>query len=88
VHVLLTKADKLAHSAQLTTLRAVRAQLAARSHDFSVQLFSAQSGQGVEEVQERLAGWLELPLTAETKTATKTAGKKKPRKQGERNRGC
>jgi len=87
VHVLLTKADKLAHSAQLATLREVRKQLAARSSDFSVQLFSAQSGQGVEEAQAFVAAWLELPLTVETETSTKTAGKKKPRKQGERNRG-
>lgn len=87
VHVLLTKADKLAHGARLATLRAVRKQLATRTGDLSVQLFSAHSGLGVEEVQQCLAAWLELPLTAETETGTKTAGKKKPRKQGERNRG-
>lgn len=90
VHVLLTKADKLGHGAQLAVLRTVRQRLAARAGRFSAQLFSAQSGQGIEEAQERLADWLELPLAGQTHTeekAKKSAGKKKPRKQGERNRG-
>ncbi|MCK7578067.1 MAG: ribosome biogenesis GTP-binding protein YihA/YsxC [Chromatiales bacterium] len=85
VHVLLTKADKLAHHAQLTTLREVRKRLAALSSDFSVQLFSAQTGQGVEEAQGCLATWLELPLTAGPDEGKRR--QKKPRKQGERNRG-
>jgi GTP-binding protein len=56
-HVLLTKADKLGRGAQAQTLRQVRAELA---EGHSVQLFSAQSGLGVEEARERLAGWLQL----------------------------
>lgn len=85
VHVLLSKCDKLAHGAQLTTLRTVRARLAVMPGELSVQLFSAQTGQGVEEAQAQIAGWLELP--AGEPEPAQTAGKKKPRKQGERNRG-
>jgi len=56
VHVLLSKADKLGRGAAQQSLAAVKRGLMARA---SVQLFSSVSGQGVEEAQQRLAGWLE-----------------------------
>jgi GTP-binding protein len=55
LHILLTKADKLGRGAGQQTLAAVKRGLMARG---SVQLFSALSGEGVEEAQQLLAGWL------------------------------
>lgn len=57
VHVLLTKADKLTRNHQNQALAAVRRALPAAS----IQLFSATSGQGVEEVRSLLAQWLKWP---------------------------
>ncbi|HEV2111617.1 MAG TPA: ribosome biogenesis GTP-binding protein YihA/YsxC [Gammaproteobacteria bacterium] len=56
VHVLLSKSDKLGRGAAQQSLAAVKRGLMARA---SVQLFSALSGDGVEEAQQLLAGWLE-----------------------------
>jgi GTP-binding protein len=55
VHVLLSKADKLGKSEAAKTLAEVRRAL--RGHG-SAQLFSAHSGQGVEDAQKLLAEWL------------------------------
>jgi GTP-binding protein len=74
VHVLLSKSDKLNKNDRLATLRAVRARLAERGAGASVQLFSALNGEGVEEAQSTLAGW--LGITA------KTADKKNPGNKG------
>ncbi len=60
-HALLTKADKLGRGAQGNTLLAVRRDLAAAWGDtVSVQAFSGESRQGVEELRAVVAGWLEL----------------------------
>ena len=59
--LLLTKADKLKRGAQQRQLAEVRRRLTAQRGDFSVEVFSAESGLGIECVQERLGGWLELP---------------------------
>ena len=48
VHVLLTKADKLGRNEGRSTLQKVRAQLGDRA---TVQLFSAESGEGVDGAQ-------------------------------------
>lgn len=56
-HVLLSKADKFARGASLKQLAAVRKSLA---ESITVQLFSAQTGQGVDEAREKLAEWLQL----------------------------
>lgn len=56
LHVLLTKADKLSRSQAGRTLAEVRKALAALPMT-SVQLFSAQSGQGVDEARKVLFGW-------------------------------
>ena len=55
VHVLLSKADKLSRGAAASTLAQVRRELRGWG---TAQLFSAHSGQGVEEAQKRLAEWL------------------------------
>lgn len=60
-HVILTKADKLGRGAAGNTLQAVRMELSRSFADsVSVQLFSGESKQGVEELRSVLAGWLQL----------------------------
>jgi len=61
VHILLSKCDKLSHSQRLSVLQSVQDALAAEREQISVQLFSASSGQGIDEARERLRQWLELP---------------------------
>ena len=55
VHVLLSKADKLSRGAAASTLARVQRELRGWG---TAQLFSAHSGEGVEDAQKRLAGWL------------------------------
>ncbi|HEX4300855.1 MAG TPA: ribosome biogenesis GTP-binding protein YihA/YsxC [Gammaproteobacteria bacterium] len=55
VHVLLSKADKLSRGAAAKTLAETTKGLRGWG---TAQLFSAHSGQGVEEAQKLLAGWL------------------------------
>ena len=57
-HVLLTKADKLSRGAALAALQATQKVLRQRYPQASAQLFSAQTGQGVAEVHQRLDEWL------------------------------
>ena len=60
-HALLTKADKLGRGAQGNTLQAVRRDLSSAYGDtVSVQAFSAESKQGVDEARAVVSGWLEL----------------------------
>ncbi|MBS7458033.1 ribosome biogenesis GTP-binding protein YihA/YsxC [Coralloluteibacterium stylophorae] len=60
-HCLLTKADKLSRGAQGTTLLQVRREVHAEYGEAtSVQLFSAPSRIGVDELRGVVAGWLEL----------------------------
>ena len=60
-HALLTKADKLGRGAQGNALLAVRKDLAASYGDtVSVQVFSGESKQGVDEARAVVNGWLEL----------------------------
>jgi GTP-binding protein len=61
IHVLLSKADKLARNGQAQAVRAVEAALAGLGHPggrFSVQLFSSLKRTGVEEAETLLGGWL------------------------------
>lgn len=53
-HLLMTKADKLGRGAQNNALLPVQRALP----DHSVQLFSAQTRQGVDEAQARVMAWL------------------------------
>ncbi|HEX7964646.1 MAG TPA: ribosome biogenesis GTP-binding protein YihA/YsxC [Gammaproteobacteria bacterium] len=55
VHVLLSKADKLGRGAAAKTLADTRKGLRGWG---TAQLFSAHSGEGVEEAQKLLAAWL------------------------------
>lgn len=61
IHVLLTKADKLAYGAAKNALLKVRQEvLKGWGEVASLQLFSAPKRQGIEEAQQVLAGWLGL----------------------------
>lgn len=70
LHILLTKADKLAFGASKSTLLQVRKQLAPHGELISVQLFSAHNGQGVDELRAKLDSWL---TDEEAEPAAKTA---------------
>ena len=56
LHVLLTKADKLSRGEASRSLATVRKALA-QIPQTSVQLFSATSGQGVDEARDKLESW-------------------------------
>ncbi|HSC82424.1 MAG TPA: ribosome biogenesis GTP-binding protein YihA/YsxC [Pseudomonas sp.] len=61
LHILLTKADKLAFGAAKNALLKVRQDIhKGWGADVSIQLFSAPKRQGIEEAQAVLAGWLGL----------------------------
>ena len=68
VHILLSKADKLAHGARARTLSEVRHALAGHSGLFSVQLFSATDGLGVDTARERICAWLGLEFSQAKKS--------------------
>ena len=58
-HALLTKADKLGRGQQAQTLQAVRKELSSAFGDtVSVQTFSGESKQGVDEARAVVGGWL------------------------------
>jgi GTP-binding protein len=60
-HAILTKADKLGRGAAGNTLQAVRMELQRSFADsVSVQLFSGESKQGVDELRAVVAGWLAI----------------------------
>jgi len=58
VHILLTKADKLAYGKACAALQQVQAYLNALSPMMSIQLFSALKRTGIEEAHRRLTDWL------------------------------
>lgn len=60
VHCVLTKADKLNRGPAQQELLKVRKQLAQRSNTVGVQLFSALSKQGADELAAVLGAWLAL----------------------------
>ncbi|WXL26120.1 ribosome biogenesis GTP-binding protein YihA/YsxC [Ectopseudomonas mendocina] len=61
MHILLTKADKLAFGAAKNTLLKVQQEIRKRWGDrISIQLFSAPKRQGIEQAQSVLAQWFEL----------------------------
>ena len=60
-HAILTKADKLGRGAQGNAMQAVRKQMQAEFGDaVSVQVFSGESKQGVDEARAKIGGWLQL----------------------------
>lgn len=66
VHILLTKADKLARGAASKQLLTLKKDLAPLADRVSVQLFSALKKQGVDEVHEVLLRWLDMPTDPTT----------------------
>ena len=56
VHILLNKADKFSKNAGNKVMASVRKELAGMN--FSMQLFSALKGTGLDEAREKLALWL------------------------------
>ena len=60
-HAILTKADKLGRGAQGNTMLAVRKEMKAEFGDqVSVQVFSGETKQGVDEARHIIGGWLGL----------------------------
>ena len=59
-HILLSKADKLSRNKGSAALAAVRRELEATGWEGSLQLFSAKSGDGVNELAIVLNEWLAL----------------------------
>lgn len=57
-HILLTKADKLGRGAARNTLLMLKKELIGYEEFISAQLFSVLSGEGIEEMQEKLDEWL------------------------------
>jgi GTP-binding protein len=63
--ILLTKADKLTRSAALAALTKIQKQCSAfpfYESPFSIELFSAVTGQGVDSIRQKLLTWLSLTL--------------------------
>ncbi|WP_371323319.1 ribosome biogenesis GTP-binding protein YihA/YsxC [Dechloromonas sp. ZY10] len=77
LHILLSKADKLSRQDQTKVLRAVRAEIATWTEGsnggrYSAQLFSSLKKTGIEEAEQVLAGWLDMPLPEPRQAAPKT----------------
>lgn len=63
IHFMLSKADKLSRQDQTKALREVRAEVEKFGGGrCTVQLFSSLKKAGVEEAEQVLAGWLDMPL--------------------------
>ena len=60
VHILLTKCDKLSRGAAKSTLLKVQQQIRTEglAERFSLQVFSAQNGEGLETLEKVLHEWL------------------------------
>jgi GTP-binding protein len=62
LHIILTKADKLAYGAAKNTLLQVEKQLATVNFPLTLQLFSALKKSGLDEIHQVLDGWFQPPL--------------------------
>ncbi|MGB4466800.1 MAG: ribosome biogenesis GTP-binding protein YihA/YsxC [Azovibrio sp.] len=71
IHVLLSKADKLSRQEQTKVLRQVKQALAELSERCSVQLFSSLKKTGVEECEDVLGAWLDIPVPPRKKPPVK-----------------
>jgi GTP-binding protein len=58
VHCLLTKSDKQSNGKNAAVLEKSRRLLAGLNPDISIQLFSAVSGRGIDEVRKVIRNWL------------------------------
>jgi GTP-binding protein len=68
-HVVLTKSDKLTRAEARRTLAEVRSRLAAIAAESSVQIFSAQAGDGADELRGKILEWLAEPSAPEENPA-------------------
>ncbi len=66
VHILLNKADKLSRGAAIREMSRLRRM--PELQGMAMQLFSAQSGLGLDELHHRVANWLEPAAGKETPT--------------------
>ncbi|CAA0104898.1 putative GTP-binding protein EngB [Zhongshania aliphaticivorans] len=71
LHILLTKSDKLKRGPASATLLSVRKNLADYGDLISVQLFSAQNGDGLQALRSKLDQWLDV-LSEENAEYTET----------------
>jgi GTP-binding protein len=92
VHVLLSKCDKLTRQEQARTLQTVKAALAKRPGQISVQLFSSLKKTGRDEAAQLIESWLrgedataQLPaeLAAPSGVGENASGKKETPGKGE-----
>lgn len=60
LHILLNKADKLSFNTQKQTLLQTKKVIQRYGDDMSVQLFSAMNKTGLDELKDRLDGWLSI----------------------------
>jgi GTP-binding protein len=81
IHVLLTKADKLARTEAGVTLQRVRRRLDALGSSYTAQLFSSLQRSGVAEAEAVFAGWLAAPGPGAAATPSKE-NKKAPGQRG------
>ena len=59
VHVVLNKSDKLKHGQASSALLKTRQQLKQINPDYTVQIFSALKGTGIDELKKKLNIWFE-----------------------------
>lgn len=59
VHILLSKTDKISRNTAQKTLQQVQLALTHLPNKISVQLFSAHSGLGLEQIRKHLLTWLD-----------------------------
>ncbi len=79
VHVLLTKADKLTRNQQGSTLLKTRSTLNQRIGTNTVSLFSSLKKTGIDEAEQVLSRWFDIPLPEKkTSALTRASGAKAP----------
>lgn len=65
VHALLTKSDKLKRGPAQATMLKIMKEMKTRGVEASAQTFSGLNGDGVDQLREKLAQWLQLENTSE-----------------------
>ena len=85
VHLLLSKCDKLGHSASAEALAATRRMLDDAGMSVSAQLFSANTREGVGEVRARILQWLGLARDEDKKNPGNKGRESGAYKQSRRN---
>lgn len=70
VHILLTKADKLNRGPAMNAIQDVRKGLKALGFEASIQLFSVLKTIGIEDAEDVMAQWLDVPDIPEEASLT------------------